>query len=225
MCFSATASFTVAAVLFPAGAYCIKTARRIDKKWIPLAICPMAFSIQQTIEGVVWLGVNSGDQEVIAVASRGFMFFSHFFWLAWIPFCVYWLEGVLWRRRLLLMITGIGTISGASAFLPSFFIADWLSVELVQNSLEYHVALIYDDIFNRTVLRGFYGLIIVSALFLSSDWRMLIFGGLIVASLITTYLFFAHSAISVWCFFAAIVSLYIVVILEIERRRWFAYPQ
>jgi len=223
MCFSATASFTVAAVLFPAGAYCIKIARRIDNKWMPLAICPMAFSIQQAIEGIVWFGVNSGNHAVTAAAARGFLFFSHFFWLAWVPFCIYWLESELWRRRLLFLLTGIGLLFGLLAFLSSFFITDWLSVEVVGNSLEYNLVLIYDGIANRTVLRGIYGLIVVSALFLSPDWRIRIFGGLILTSLIVTYLFFAHAVISVWCFFAATLSTLIVVILEMERRRQFTH--
>ena len=223
MCFSATASFTVAAILFPVGAYCIKTARRIDNKWMPLAISPIAFSIQQAIEGVVWFSVNSGDYAITAAAARGFIFFSHFFWLAWVPFCIYWLEGELWRRRLLFLLTGIGILSGFLVFLSSFFITDWLSVEVVRNSLEYNLVLIYDGIANRTMLRGIYGLIVVSALFLSPDWRIRIFGVLIAASLIVTYLFFSHAVISVWCFFAATLSTLIVVILEIERRRQFAH--
>jgi len=219
MCFSATASFTVAAILLPAGTYCVTTAQWIDSKWLLLAIYPIVFSIQQATEGIVWLGVNSGDQTVIAVASRGFLFFSHFFWLAWVPFSVYWLEDEPWRRTLLLTLTGIGAFFGLSIFLPLLLVADWLSVELVRHSLEYKTVLIYDSIANRTVLRGLYALLIVSTLFLSSNLRVRIFGGLIVVSLLVSYLFFAHALVSVWCFFAAILSAYIMIILAIEYRQ------
>jgi hypothetical protein len=222
MCFSATASFTVAAVLLPVGLYSIKVARDLDNRWMPFAICPMAFSIQQAIEGVLWLGINSGDEAIITVASRGFLFFSHFFWMAWIPFSIYWLGGELWRRKLLLLLTGVGALFGLSVFLPSVFITDWLSVELVRNSLEYKTVLIYDNIANRTVLRVFYALLILSALFLSLDWRIRISGSLIGTSLIVTYLLFPHAIISIWCFFAAILSTFIMGILEVERRLHFA---
>lgn len=224
MCFSAAASFTVAAVLFPVGAYCIKTAKHIDKKWIPIAISPMVFSIQQAIEGVLWLGINTGNETIIYTASRGFVFFSHLFWLAWVPFCVYCLEDQLLRRKLLLLLTGIGTVSGLSVFLPALFIPDWLSVKLVEHSVEYRIVLIYDAIANRTVLQSFYAFVVLSALFVSSDWRIRIFGGLATLSLVFTYLFFVYAFISVWCFFAAVLSTYIVVILENERRRERIHP-
>ncbi len=219
MCFSATASFTVAGALLPAGAYCIATARRIDNKWIPLAAYPIAFSIQQAIEGVLWIGLNSGDQVTVAVASRGFLFFSHFFWLAWVPFSVYWLGGEAWRRKLLLGLTGAGALFGLSVFLPTLFVADWLIVEKVSHSLDYRTVLIYEGFVDRWVLRGVYAFIVVSALLLSPERQTRTLAGLIVASLLGAALFFAHAFISVWCFFAAVLSTYVVIVLAIERRR------
>jgi len=219
MCFSATASFTVAGALLPAGAYCIATARRIDHKWIPLAVYPIAFAIQQAIEGVLWLGLNSGDQATVAVASRGFLFFSHFFWLAWVPFSVYWLGGEAWRRKLLLCLTAAGALFGLSAFLPTLFLADWVTVEQVWHSLEYRTVLIYDGFVDRRVLRGVYAFIVVSALLLSPVRQTRTLAGLIVAALIGASLFFDHAFISVWCFFAAVLSACIVVVMAIERRR------
>jgi len=219
MCFSAAASFTVAAVLFPIGTFSIKLAREMDKKWMALAICPMAFSIQQAIEGFLWFGVNSGDETVIALASRGFLFFSHLFWLAWIPFTVYILEDETWRKKILLVITGIGTLSGLLVFLPILFISDWLSVELVGRSLVYDAVLVLDSIASRTLLRALYTLVILSALFLSSDWMIRIFGGFIAVALIVTYVWFAHAIISVWCFFAAVLSPYILMMILIKHRR------
>ncbi len=219
MCFSASASFSVGAALVPVGIYCCLTARRIGSQWMPLALYPAAFSLQQIIEGLVWTGVNAGDQTLVAVASRGFLFFSHFFWLAWVPFSIYWLESEIWRRRILLCLTGIGMVSGLSVFLPSLLLADWLSVEHVQHSLEYKTVLIYDGLVSRTVLRVIYAVIIVSALLMASNWQIRVFGGLIFASLLVATHFFAHALISVWCFFAAILSIYIAMILAIESNR------
>ena len=219
MCFSAAASFTVAAVLLPASAYCIETARRIGPNWLAFAIIPLAFSIQQAIEGLVWLSISASDQSNLAITSRGYLFFSHFFWLAWIPLSVYLLERDPWRRKLLLILMALGVVAGLSIFLPSLLISDWLSVELAHNSLNYKAVLIYDGIASRTLLRGSYALFIVSILFLSSLSRVRIFGGLIVAALLVTNLFFAHAIISVWCFLAAVLSTYIVMVMMIERHR------
>ncbi len=183
---------------------------------MPLAMYPAVFALQQIIEGLVWTGVNAGDQALVAAASRGFLFFSHFFWLAWVPFSIYWLESEIWRRRILLCLTGIGVASGLSVFLPSLLLADWLSVEQVQQSLEYKTVLIYDGLVSRTVLRVIYAVIIVSALLMASSWKIGVFGGLILVSLLVASHFFAHALISVWCFFAAILSIYIAIILAIE---------
>ncbi len=184
-----------------------------------MAVYPVAFSIQQTFEGLVWVGVNSADQTLVAVAARGFLFFSHFFWLAWVPFSIYWLEDETWRRRLLLFLTGVGVASGVSVFLPSFLLADWLAVEHVQQSLEYKTVLIYDGLVSRTVLRVIYAVIIVSALLMASSWLVRVFGGIILVSLLVANHSFAHALISVWCFFAAVLSVYIAVILAIESHR------
>lgn len=219
MCFSATASFSIAAVLVPVGAYSVTIAHRIDPKWVPIAIYPIAFAIQQAVEGVLWLGVSGGDQAVIASASRGFLFFSHFFWLFWVPFSVYWLETDPGRRKALLALTGIGGLCGLSVFVPSLLMADWLSIEVVKHSLEYKTVMIYDGIVNRTGLRAFYAAVVLSALFLSTDRRIRIFGALIAGSLLMTYLFFDHAFISVWCFFAAILSVCVLAVMMDERRR------
>lgn len=218
MCFSATASFSIAAVLVPLGAYSVAMARQIGPKWIPISVYPMAFAVQQAIEGAIWLGIDAADPPTIASASRGFLFFSHFFWLFWVPLSVYWLETDRRRRTALFALTGIGGLFGLSVFVPSLLMADWLSVEVVNHSLEYKTVLIYDGIVNRTVLRGFYAAVVLSALFLSTDRRIRIFGGLIAGSLLVTYLFFAHAFISVWCFFAAILSVCVLAVVMDERR-------
>ena len=217
MCFSATASFTLAALLLPAGVYSVTKARQLDRNWAPLAAYPIAFSIQQTFEGILWLGVGSGDQAVIAVASRGFLFFAHFFWLAWVPFSIHCLETEEWRRRFLRYLAVIGALFGLSMILPAFFRADWITVVLVNHSLDYQTAMIYDDVVGRSVLRGLYAFFILSVLLLSSDRRIRIFGVLILISLLATFLYFAYAFISVWCFFAATISIYIAAILASER--------
>jgi hypothetical protein len=219
MCFSASASFAVAAALVPAGVYCLKTASCVGARWISLAAYPLAFAVQQIVEGVLWLGIESDDQAVIYAASRGFLFFSHFFWLAWVPFSVYWLADEQWRRRLLLGLSVVGALFGLSIFLPLLLMADWLSVEQVEHSIEYKTVLIYDGVVGRPVLRGLYALIILSALFLSSNRRVRLLAGLIAASFVGAYFYYSYAFISVWCFFAAVLSTYIVAILAIERRQ------
>ncbi len=103
--------------------------------------------------------------------------------------------------------------------LPSLLIGDWLAMEPVNRSLDYRTTLIYDGFVNRTVLRLFYAAIVVSALFMSTDRRIQLFGGLVAVSLALTYAFYFYAFISVWCFFAAILSVYLTAIIVLDSRR------
>ena len=50
-CFSATASFIRAALLVPAGVYCVKKAARLPKPYWVIAVLPLLFGVQQVFEG------------------------------------------------------------------------------------------------------------------------------------------------------------------------------
>lgn len=210
MCFSATASFVVAAGLIPAGAFALARSRQTEKPWWVFGVYPLAFGIQQVFEGFVWTGLDTGNAQMVDIASRGFLFFSHFFWLAWVPFSVWMFEQSPWRRRLLAGLSAIGFFYGLSIMLPSVLLKDWLYMEVINRSLEYRTTLIYEDLIGRTALRLFYAFIVVASLVLATDRRVLIFAGLVIVSLLLTYIFFAYAFISVWCFFAAILSGYLV---------------
>ncbi|MDJ0822577.1 MAG: hypothetical protein QNJ09_12320 [Paracoccaceae bacterium] len=218
MCFSATASFTLCGALVPAGVYAIARARKVNPDMLPFAIYPLAFGIQQGFEGFVWLGMNAGDAGTVAWASRGFLFFSHFFWLAWVPFSVHWFEDDPARKRLLTWLSVSGFLYGLTIFLPSFLFGGWLKVVEINYSLDYKTVLIYEDLVNRTVLQLIYAMLVVGALALSTDRRIQVFAGMVAVSLLVTYAFYAYAFISIWCFFAAILSGYLVYIIAQEGR-------
>lgn len=216
MCFSVTASFTLAAVLVPAGVYTITEVRRTKPAWLAFAVFPLVFGIQQVLEGILWLGLVGGNETSVYLASRGFLFFSHFFWLAWVPFAVWTIETDRARRRLVLFMAVVGFFAGLSVFLPAALIEGWLRIEVVQRSLDYKTTLIYEGIIDRSKLRTVYAAIVIGSLLLSSHRLIKVFGGLVAASLVLTYAFYAYAFISVWCFFAAILSVYLAVILGRE---------
>ena len=216
---SATVSFTLFGALVPAGIYAIARSRRSNRAWLPSAAAPLAFGIQQGFEGFVWLGIQGGNEARVSIASRGFLFFSHFFWLGWVPLSVWMIETNLVRKRVVATLAVIGFVYGLSIFLPSFLIGDWLAIEIVNQSLEYRTTLIYDGFVSRTALRLFYAAIVVSALLLSIDRRIQVFGALVAVSMVVTYAFFAYAFISIWCFFAAILSACLAAIIVWDSRR------
>ena len=81
MCFSATASFTVSALLIPTGIYCLKESIATKREYLPFSLWPLFFAIQQAFEGILWLGMGNNQLKLIHSTSLGFLFFSHF--LGW----------------------------------------------------------------------------------------------------------------------------------------------
>ena len=55
MCFSAEVSFVAAASLVPAGGLAVRKAWQTDRSYVPFAILPVLFGLQQLAEGMVWV--------------------------------------------------------------------------------------------------------------------------------------------------------------------------
>ena len=213
MCFSATASFSASIVLIPAGIYCVKKAARLRQPYWVIALLPLLFGIQQVFEGFVWLGMESDSAGDIRLPALGFMFFSHLFWLFWIPFACYVLETSALKRKIFLTFIILGAMHGLLMYVPLYFHADWLVVELVRQSIDYKAILLHDDYMPRIVVRALYALIVLLPLVTSTDRYLRIFGVIIAISVATATVFFGYAFISIWCFFAAVLSLYILFII------------
>ena len=87
MCFSASASFTASAVLMPLGLYSTHVAQKTGKRdYVPLALVPFFFGVQQFVEGLEWTAIDNGGVEPLGtLAGLGFLFFAYCFWMIWIP--------------------------------------------------------------------------------------------------------------------------------------------
>ncbi len=218
MCFSETASYTAAAALVPAGIWCLRTARGLDRRWLPLAAFPLAFGIQQGIEGLVWRGLDGGDPTLTRVAAVGFLFFSHLFWPAFVPYAAWRLEPQAGRARLLGWLAAAGATLGLFLYLPTLAYSEELAVAAREGSIVYNVRLPFGLFEGRAPLYAAYAMIVVCSLALSSEPRVRHFAALIAASLIAAAVLRAHALVSVWCFFAAIASLHLARALTLERR-------
>ncbi len=220
MCFSATASFSAAALLVPAGIYCAKKAASLAKPYWVIGLLPLLFGVQQALEGLVWLALESGSPQRIHVSALGYMAFSHLFWLFWIPIASYVLESPGLKKTVFLSLAVFGALYGASMYMPLLVQAHWLTVELVQQSISYEAKLIYDGFLPRIAVRALYAVIVLGALLFSSDRYIRTFGILIAISVAVATVFFGYAFISVWCYFAAALSLYIFyLMLRITREQ------
>jgi hypothetical protein len=218
MCFSATASFTTAVVLLPAGIYCVKKAAGLEKPYWLFALMPLMFGMQQLFEGVVWLGMEADHGGTKLLAARGYLFFSHLFWLFWIPLSCYAVEDNMVRRKIYFFLAILGALHGSLLYVPLLFNEDWVTVKLVGHSLKYKMILFHEDYLPLLARNSLYAVLTLVPLLSASDRYIKVFGVLIVISLALTNFYYEYAFVSVWCFFAAILSIYLVVMIIIKTR-------
>lgn len=219
MCFSSSASFVVAAALLPLGVvsvrYCLQEQR---SELLPLALSPLFFSMQQALEGVVWLGLGpDGPGWLVHPAALAYLFFAYAFWLAWFPWCALHLNrqappGL--RRSLLLIFLVLGLLVGAGLWLPLLLDSSILQPAVVHGSLNYATTLLADRWINLGVGSTVYGLLIITPLLLSGSGRLSWFGGCVLSAFLMSHLLYAYAFTSVWCFFSALLSASLAWILR-----------
>ncbi len=210
MCFSATASFTASALLIPGGFYCLRAAFVKDSRYIPIAVIPLAFGIQQSLEGLLWLGLASTYPIAIRFCSLAYLFFPHWFWLFWAPIAVSRVESDPIVKKISLLCAGIGLTYGTLLYFPLLRFQHWLSVETLRGSIDYQTKLIFDPFLSRDLCYLIYVGLIVLPMISSSESKLKVLGGLVFLSATLCYFIYHYAFTSVWCFGAAILSLYLV---------------
>lgn len=198
MCFSASASFIAGGALGAAGTVAVRKAGPPSRR--PIAAVPLFFGIQQLIEGVLWLSI--GHPRIQAAATLAFLLFSHVFWPTYLPYAVWKEEKGKRRRDILAWFVWFG--SAVSLYLLYFILRGPVSSTLLGHGIAYDVALP-----NHAVIPGAYVLATCGSCLVSSHKFLRVFGLALVTSLGIAYWYYNHAFASVWCFFAAILSLII----------------
>lgn len=209
MCFSATASFMAAGVLIPSGLYCLKRSNDLDRRYWALAMVPLLFGLQQSLEGGVWLTLMAGEPMLAQGFTLGFLFFSHLVWLGWIPYSSYLTEDLPRRKQLFLAMTWFGVLMGSYMYLPLLFKPEWVASSIVRQTIDYNLVFALDTYLSQQAQTVLYALVILLPLLLSSDPYHKWLGGMVLLSAAVTLALFDWVFISVWCYFAALISLYI----------------
>ena len=211
MCFSATASFAAGALLLGIGKLTLKSARR--RRDLPFAAIPLLFAVQQLSEGVVWLTFSRDAPLLNAVMTHVYSFFSHVLWPAYLPMAVLLIEPVespQRRRRMLFALVVAGL--AVSAYLLYVLAAFPVVAKFAGQHIEY----VSPHFFGVAVMILYLLSTTVSPM-LSAHRSVQVFGVLALLSFAGVYLFYATWFISVWCFFAALLS--VVVYLHFVLRR------
>ncbi len=204
MCFSAEASYTAAGALALIGAATLK--KFSSHHFIFLALIPLMFALQQLSEGILWTQFNLGEQEnsISFLAEGGFLIFAFFVWPIWIPLSLAIVEKVALRRNVLYFILACGVILSISNLY--FGLTHAIHVNIIQHSIHYSGRVPPQEII--------YPLIVMLPMFVSSLNKVWIFGILTLMGYIVANYFYTETFVSVWCFFAGIVSLILYKVLK-----------
>ncbi|MEW5839174.1 MAG: DUF6629 family protein [Pseudomonadota bacterium] len=219
MCFSAPVSFAAAAVLLPLGLHALRQAWRTDRRYLLLAAFPLLFGVQQFSEGWVWLSLGGFHPEYARASALGFLFFVYLVWPVITPLAARALEDRPRQRAMLLYVALFAGLMGALVYLPLLPVEARVQASIVQHSILYQHRPLFEEQWNDWVARIGYALVIVLPLIVASTPNLRIFGGLIALSLILSALYFDYAFTSVWCFFAAILSGFILRMIRMDARR------
>jgi len=207
MCFSATADFTGSVVL---GAIGVATLREVkDRRELLIAAMPCLFALHEFIEGFVWLGLEGTlSPQVGHNAGAAYVLYAQGLLPFLLPFAVFLIEPTKRQRRRMLGFVILGGV--LALYLTWGLIAYPVQISMQANSILY-----VNVITTTTLVAMLYVVATCGSLFFSGFRDLVLLGwynlvGLLVVMLVKRYAF-----TSVWCAYAAVVS---VVIYFFFRR-------
>ena len=215
MCFSAEASLAAGAILLPVGAFATAAALKKNRAYWPLAVIPLLFAVQQFCEAGVWAGLTRDIPALVKPAALAFLFFALAFWPFWIPYSAAALEDRPGKRLLLISLTEVGLVLGCVGFIPAAVrFNEWVEVRVVNHSICYDFpSMPWAQTVASWVWGALYLVLVCCPLLLSRDRRLRWLGVAITASAVISHAMFWYAFASVWCFFAALLSIHISYVL------------
>jgi hypothetical protein len=206
MCFCAAASFTAGGVLSLLGVATLKLTKRREEVFF--AMIPLLFGLQQFIEGFLWLSFQLEGKLLNVAMTYVFLLFSHVLWPVFVPFSIGFMETVPWRKKVIrgFQLTGIAV----AVYLLYFIVRYPINAEIRE-----HIVYVFPHFHIPPVLVLYIAATCVSALF-SSQRIVVLFGALAFVLFLVAFWFYYVAFFSVWCFFAAILS--VVIYLHFQFR-------
>lgn len=208
MCFSATASFTAGAVLLGIGSLTLRSVEH--RREVVFAAIPVLFAIQQLMEGVIWLTFQHDAPHLNTVMTHAYSFFSHVLWPVYVPVAVLLIEPLLSRRQALRAFAAGGI--GLGVYLLYMLVAFPTISRITGQHIEY-----VSPHFFAVAVMTLYLLSTTVSPIISSHPMVKVFGVLALLAFGLAYYFYAVWFISVWCFFAALLSAVIYFHFAIRR--------
>lgn len=209
MCFSATSSFIASGILAGTGVVALKSTRA--KSLRPFASTPLLFAVQQAFEGFVWVTYGGVEGCFLHYFSEHvFLTFAFFIWPIWLPLVLLVAEKGATQRKALRYLTGFGVLLSLLGLYNLIVFQDELT--LAEGSLKYGIG--YPNSLATHLYLIAYGIVIILPCFMTSLKGCKLFGAGLLLSLVMSYIFMQEAFVSVWCFFAALLSVMIIWIVK-----------
>jgi hypothetical protein len=211
MCFSSTASFAAGGVLSVAGLVALKNVS--GPRQYMFASVPLVFAAQQLAEGFLWQSFNSllpGGHDPWMYA---FLFVAQVLWPSWVPTCLYIMEKDRFRRGMLFYFCLTGWY--CSLVLGWKLLSATVSVDVSNHHVLYETS---SKGLLAAVANVLYLVATLVPLFVSSVRKSLFTGVTLLVSAAVAYSVYRVFFISIWCFFAALLSVLVIVVIRAENR-------
>lgn len=182
-----------------------------SRRELLFAAFPALFALQQFIEGLLWLLLKSNKPHPTLAygLTLAYLTFAYSFWPILCPISVYAIEynpkGM--RKQAFRLLITLGCLTGG--YLLFFILKNPIHASVLNCSIRYDTHLSGPQWFT-----GIYLLATILPYFLSSHRSILIFGIPNLFLCGVAYVFYNSAFISVWCFFAAIVSMSLYAFLR-----------
>lgn len=229
MCFSATASFGAGAVLGVVGIVAITKAKTGHQK--VFATIPLIFAVQQVTEGLLWLSLkDTGENSLRSLLTYIYLVFAMAVWPFWISFTVWLLEEDRRRKKIMNFLLAIGTIVAIMVVLvlslypvevmtPLCLTCPVADPPYVSEHLHYEFA--FPNAAKKLigVFTVLYIMATIATPLISTIRKMKWLGIVFLLSYLFAVIFYDGYVVSVWCFFAALLSFVVLWIIKDLRKR------
>lgn len=213
MCFSAGASFAGGALITTIGVLTVR--KNNDSSRRVFAAMPLIFGVQQISEGFVWVALQSpGHDLMLSISAYLFLFAAVILWPTYVPLSVMLMEKERGTGRIMIPLLVLGLLVSA------YYGVRLLTSEVYPVISSHHIK--YSGEFPQKwallVFAG-YATATLVPLFISSRRNVWLLGLLMAVSCLITGILYKEYLTSVWCFFAALISIMIYCLVSADPAR------
>ncbi|HMI78557.1 MAG TPA: DUF6629 family protein [Ferruginibacter sp.] len=176
---------------------------------ILFAAIPLIFCVQQVTEGFLWLGFAKPDYASLQqFTTNTFLFIAQVVWPLCVPLSILLLEKN--KKR----IMGLKLLVAAGAVVSIYLGYCLLTYPVNAKIIGYHIS--YGQVYPvrpAGLIGMLYIIATIAPAFFSGIKRMWYLGVAILISYIMTKIFYTDYIVSVWCFFASVISIVVLAIM------------